>query len=125
MSGPLQKRAMSFRYAFQGSWHVLRTQPNAWIHVLATVAVFILGFWLKLSRTDWAILVITMTLVWAAEFSNTALEALVDLASPAAHPLAKTAKDVAAGVVLVTAIGAVIVGLIILGPPFWGKIAGS
>ncbi|MFN2105925.1 MAG: diacylglycerol kinase family protein [Candidatus Promineifilaceae bacterium] len=115
---------MSFRYAFEGWLYVLRTQPNAWIHAAATVAAVALAFWLKVSRTDWTLLVITITLVWAAEFSNTAIEALVDLVSPAAHPLAKTAKDVAAGAVLLTAVAAVIVGLIILGPPLWSKIAG-
>jgi len=125
MPRPLQRRAMSFRYAFEGCWHVLRTQPNAWIHAAATLAVVALAFWLKLSRTDWAILVITITIVWTAEFSNTAIEALVDLVSPSAHPLAKTAKDVAAGAVLLTAAAAVIVGLIILGPPLWGRITGS
>jgi diacylglycerol kinase (ATP) len=125
MPGPLQRRAMSFRYAFEGWWYVLRTQPNAWIHAAATLAVVALAFWLKLSRTDWAILVITITIVWTTEFSNTAIEALVDLVSPSAHPLAKTAKDVAAGSVLLTAAAAVIVGLIILGPPLWGRITGS
>ena len=116
---------MSFRYAFQGLWYTLRTQPNAWIHAMATVFVVILASWLNVSRTDWALLVIVITLVWAAELSNTALEALVDLASPGPHPLAKTAKDIAASVVLLTAICAVIVGLIILGPPLWSRITGS
>ena len=124
MPGPLQRRTMSFRYAFEGWLYVLRTQPNAWIHAAVTVAAVALAFWLKVSRTDCTLLVITITLVWAAEFSNTAIEALVDLVSPAAHPLAKTAKDVAAGAVLLTAVAAVIVGLIVLGPPLWSKIAG-
>jgi diacylglycerol kinase len=60
--------------------------------------------------------------VWMAEFMNTALEALVDLASPDYHPLAKVAKDVAAAAVLVGALGAVLIGLLILGPPLWQKI---
>jgi diacylglycerol kinase len=63
-----------------------------------------------------------MALVWAAELFNTALEAAIDLASPNLHPLAKAGKDAAAGAVLVTAIGAILTGLLIIGPPLWDKI---
>lgn len=121
---PLYRRVKSFRYAFAGWWHVLRTQPNAWIHATVTVAVVLLGLWLRLSRTDWAILILTFTAVWTAEFINTAIEAVVDLVSPTPHPLAKTAKDVAAAAVLVGACGAVLIGLLILGPPLWARLFG-
>jgi diacylglycerol kinase (ATP) len=120
----LTKRIISFRYAFEGWAYVLRTQHNAWIHGAATVAVVILAFWLGMSRVEWSILILTIAIVWLAEFTNTALEAVIDLVSPDYHPLAKTAKDVAAGAVLVSACAAVIVGLIILGPPLWQRIIG-
>ena len=120
----LTKRIISFRYAFEGWAYVLRTQHNAWIHGAATIAVVILAFWLGMSRVEWSILILTIAIVWLAEFTNTALEAVIDLVSPDYHPLAKTAKDVAAGAVLVSACAAVIVGLIILGPPLWQRIIG-
>jgi len=119
----LYSRIRSFRYAFEGWWHVLSTQHNAWIHALVSILVFILSYWLKISRQEWAIIIIVIMAVWMAEFMNTALEALVDLAAPEYHPLAKIAKDVAAAGVLVGAAGAVLVGLLILGPPLWQKLA--
>lgn len=122
---PRQSRAASFYHAFNGTWHVLRTQPNAWIHAIATVGAIVLGLWLWLSRIEWAILALTMGLVWTAEFINTALEAAVDLASPNTHPLAKIGKDVSAAAVLVAAITSVVIGLLILGPPLWARLAGE
>lgn len=118
----LSYRIKSFKYAFAGSWYVLRTQPNAWIHALITAAVVLLAFWLRLPRRDWAILILTFVVVWMAEIANTALEALVDLVMPEPHPLAKVTKDVAAAAVLVGALGAVLVGLLILGPPLWQRL---
>jgi diacylglycerol kinase (ATP) len=126
MSSPLPRRAASrlasFRHAFAGWWHVLRTQRNAWIHAIISTGVLVLGLWLGLNRIEWASLLLTMALVWMAEFVNTALEAVVDLASPDLHPLAKIGKDVGAAAVLVSALTAVIVGLLILGPPLWAKV---
>lgn len=116
-------RLASFKYAFAGWWYMLRTQRNAWVHAVVSVAVFGLGLWLGLGRIEWAILLLTITLVWLAEFINTALEAVVDLASPDLHPLAKVGKDVAAAAVLIAAIAAVLIGLLILGPPLWNKLA--
>jgi len=91
---------------------------------MATVCVLALGAWLSLSRIEWAILALTMGLVWIAEFFNTALEAVVDLASPDIHPLAKVSKDVGAAAVLIAAITSVVVGLAILGPPLWARLFG-
>ncbi len=126
MSSPLPRRAASrlasFRHAFAGWWHVLRTQRNAWIHAIISTGVLVLGLWLGLNRIEWASLLLTMALVWMAEFVNTALEAVVDLASPDLHPLAKIGKDVGAAAVLVSALTAVIVGLLVLGPPLWAKV---
>ncbi len=117
-----KSRLASFRYAFSGLWYMLRTQRNAWIHAAATVCVVALGLWLSLSRIEWAILALTIGSVWMAEFINTALEAVVDLASPDIHPLAKVGKDVGAAAVLVAAFTSVTVGLLILGPALWAKL---
>jgi diacylglycerol kinase (ATP) len=115
-------RVRSFQFAFAGLWFVVRTQRNAWIHALATTCVFLLGLWLGLPPRDWAILILTISLVWTAEFINTALEAIVDLASPQDHPLAKVGKDVGAAAVLIAAIASVLVGLLLLGPPLIARI---
>jgi len=116
---PRSNLVTSFKYAFSGVWHVLRTQRNARIHLSVGLLVIALGLWLGLSRTEWAIIILTIGLVFAAESFNTVAEAAVDLATSEYHPLAKIAKDVAAGAVLLTAMTAVVVGLLILGPPLW------
>ena len=91
---------------------------------MVSTAVLILGLWLELPARDWAVLLLTIAMVWAAEFVNTAIEAVVDLASPAKHPLAKVGKDVGAAAVLIAALAAIGVGLLILGPPLWAKLFG-
>lgn len=118
----LRSRTRAIGYALEGWWHVLRTQRNTWVHASLSIAVITLGFWLSLSRQEWAILMLTMTIVWAAEFFNTALEALTDLIQPEQHKLAKISKDVSAAAVLITAAASVLVGLLILGPPLLDKI---
>jgi diacylglycerol kinase len=119
----LLSRTRSFGYAFRGWWHVIKTQQNAWIHSIVTIAVVIVATWLRVSARDWAVLLLTIAMVWAAEFFNTAIEAVVDLASPAHHPLAEVGKDVGAAAVLIAALAAVGVGLLILGPPLWTQIS--
>ena len=116
-------RYHSFEHAFRGWWFVIKTQKNAWLHAIITTLVFLLAIWLHLPARDWAVLVVTIALVWSAEFFNTAIEAVVDLASPANHPLAKTGKDVGAAAVLIAALAAAIIGMLILGPPLWAKIS--
>ncbi len=118
----LSARVRSFRYAFRGWWYVVRTQQNAWIHALVTCAVVAMAFWLRLPRRDWAVLLLTIAMVWTAEFLNTALEAVVDLTSPSRHPLAKVGKDVGAAAVLIAALSAVLIGFLILGPPLWARV---
>lgn len=119
----LQSRARSFRYAFSGWWFVLRTQRNAWIHAVFSVAVILVSFWLRLSAHDWAIIIIAIAMVWTAEFINTALEAVVDLASKHEQDdLAKVGKDVGAAAVLIAASGSAIIGFLILGPPLWQRL---
>jgi diacylglycerol kinase len=109
-------------HAFHGWRYVLRTQRNAWIHAVISTLVMLAAFWLHLPLRDWAVLFLTIALVWTAEFINTALEAVVDLASPQQHPLAKVGKDVGAAAVLLASLAAVLVGLLILGPPLWDKL---
>ncbi len=106
----------SFLYAFQGLWVLLRTQRNAKVHLLAVLVVLVAGFWLRLGQSEWLAVTIISALVLALEAVNTAVEAVVDLASPEYHRLAKRAKDVAAGAVLIAALGALVVAALIVVP---------
>lgn len=115
-------RVRSFRHAFAGWWYVIRTQKNAWIHAILSVLVLLSALFLRLEARDMAVLILTIGMVWTAEFINTAIEAVVDLASPRHHPLARVGKDVGAAAVLIAAISAAVIGLLILGPPLWAKI---
>ncbi|MBI1346732.1 diacylglycerol kinase family protein [bacterium] len=112
----------SFGHAAHGVWLTVQTQRNARIHVGMAIAVIIVGFWLRLDALRWSILTVTMAAVFVAETINTAVEALVDLLSPQFHERAKVAKDVAAGAVLLLSVAAVIVGLLILGPPLYQRL---
>ncbi len=119
----LVSRARSFRYAFSGWWYVIRTQRNAWIHMLVSIAVILISFILHISASSWAFILLAIAMVWIAEFLNTALEAVVDLASNhQQHELAKVGKDVGAAAVLIAAVSSVVIGLLILGPPLWEVI---
>jgi diacylglycerol kinase len=113
----------TFKHAFSGLGYVVRTQSNARIHILATTLVFITGLWLQIEKQAWLILILIIALVWMAECFNTALEQVVDLASPDIHPLARQAKDAAAAAVLVSAIAALIVGLFIFLPALLKKLS--
>jgi len=117
-----RSRLTSFKYAFSGWWHVIRTQQNAWIHTLASVVVLLASIWLKLSMLEWALIIVAIAFVWTAEFFNTALEVVVDLATKEQHPLAKVAKDVGAAAVLIASITAVVIGILVLGPPLLEKL---
>ncbi|NLN70582.1 MAG: diacylglycerol kinase family protein [Chloroflexi bacterium] len=117
-----QKRLKSFKNALIGWWYVIRTQHNAWIHAVATVLVVLVGLWIGLSTWDWAVIIFVIAVVWTAEFLNTALEIVVDLASPNLHPLARVGKDVGAAAVLIAALSSVLIGLLIMGKPFIEKV---
>ena len=114
------ERARSFRHAFAGIWVMLRTQHNAWLHAAATIAVVGAGLTVGLDGADWRWLVLTIVMVWVAEAMNTAFEHLCDVVSPDFHASVKVAKDVAAGAVLICAIGAVVMGWLIFGPHLTG-----
>jgi diacylglycerol kinase len=95
---------------------LLKSQHNAWIHATATVLVFVGGFCVRLSRPEWCWILLALMAVWMAEALNTAIEYLADAVSPQRHPLIEKAKDVAAGAVLISAMGAATIGLLIFGP---------
>jgi diacylglycerol kinase len=118
MNKPFQftGRIRSFKFAIAGIWTMLKTQHNAWVHAFATVVVVATGFFFGVSTSEWCWLVLAIMAVWIAEALNTAFEFLADAASPGFHPLVKHAKDVAAGAVLIAAIGSLIIGVLVLGP---------
>ena len=109
-------RGRSFTFAFRGIATMLKSQHNAWIHAAATVLVVAAGFYFQLTGAEWCWIVLAVMAVWTAEALNTAFEFLADATSPNYHPLIGKAKDVAAGAVLVSAIGAAVIGLLVLGP---------
>ncbi|MCL4318668.1 MAG: diacylglycerol kinase family protein, partial [Firmicutes bacterium] len=101
----------SFRYAFAGLAYAFVTQRNLRLHFFSAAAIMILGWIMNLPRREFIVVLAAIMVVMVAEMMNTAVEAVVDLASPDIHPLAQTAKDVAAGAVLLAAIGAALLGL--------------
>ncbi len=109
-------RARSFNHAFRGIGIIFKTQHNAWVQAVIAVGVLALGVWLQINSREWCLIILSMFSVLAAEGFNTALEIDIDLTSPDDHPYARDTKDVAAGAVLLTVIGASIVGLIIFLP---------
>ncbi len=122
-TGFFSSRIRAFGYAFSGWWFVIRTQRNAWIHMVVSVAVIIMSFILRIPASSWALILLAIALVWIAEFLNTALEAVVDLASNHQHhELARLGKDVGAAAVLIAAVASVIIGLLVLGPPLWAEL---
>jgi diacylglycerol kinase (ATP) len=112
----------SFRYAFEGIVYLFRTQRNAQIHAAVSFSIVLLGAAFQISQAEWLAIVLAIMIVIGAEGANTAIEAVVDLVSPSYHPLAKIAKDVAAGTVLLAALGAVVIGMIIFLPRLWALI---
>ncbi len=113
----------SFVYALQGLLFLLRSQPNAWVHLLATLAVCAAGFHFGLSRDEWLWICLAIVLVWSAEAFNTALEQLADALHPQRHPGIGRAKDLAAGAVLVAAVGAAVIGVMVFWPHLGGMAA--
>lgn len=110
-------RARSFRYAFAGIHFLISTQPNARVHLIVTFLVIALGIIFRLQVQDWLALCFAVSLVWITEAVNTAIETVVNLTTRDYHPLAKNAKDLAAGAVLIAAITSIVVGLLVFGPP--------
>lgn len=116
----LSGRIQSFRCAIRGMRLMLRSQHNAWLHAFASCCVLFVGGLCVLSAAEWCWIILAIMAVWTAEALNTALEFLADVASPEFHPLVGHAKDVAAGGVLISAIGSAIIGILILAPHVLG-----
>ncbi|MHB1188015.1 diacylglycerol kinase family protein [Thiobacillus sp.] len=112
----LIRRLQSFAYALQGLAFLLRTQPNARVHLLAALLVCAAGVYFGLSRAEWLWVVAAIVLVWSAEAFNTALELLADALHPEWHPAIGRAKDMAAAAVLIVAVGAAVIGMLVFVP---------
>lgn len=121
-TGSLKRFLLGFVFAARGIVYVLRTQRNARVHLMIAGAVVLAGWCFRISATQWAIIAVTSGLVFGAEMFNTVIEMAVDLLTRRQHPMARAAKDVAAGAVLVTAIAAVAVGGAIFGPRLWALL---
>ncbi len=113
----------ALRDALRGLGFLLATQRNARVHAVMTVLVAVMGWFLKIDRRDGCWLVLAIALVWMAEAFNTAIERLADRVTRERDPLIGQAKDLAAGAVLCAAVGAIILGLLVLGPPLWRWLA--
>ncbi len=109
-------RLRSGVHAMEGILEMLKSQHNAWVHLVATLGVLTAGYVFGVDTTQWCFLILVIMAVWVAEALNTAFELLCDVASPEFHPLVKKSKDVAAGAVLLSAVGAAAVGAIIFLP---------
>ncbi len=112
-----------FGYAFHGLWYALRTQRNTRVHIVIAVLAILVSIFFRISAVEFAMIFVAITGVFVAEMFNTVIEICVDLASPTYHPLAKIAKDVAAGAVLLNAMLSVVIGLFVLGPHVWALLA--
>jgi diacylglycerol kinase len=117
--GEWGKFVAGFGFAFSGLWYALRTQRNARVHAFLAALAILLGILLHISNVEFALVFVAITSVFIAEMFNTVFELCVDLASPEYHPLAKIAKDVAAGAVLLNAMLAIVIALFVYGPHLW------
>lgn len=104
---------MSFRFALKGIKHLFRYEHNAWIQAVCALGVIALGIYLKISSTEWAIILLCIGLVFTAEIINTAIELLVDMVTPEYNETAGKIKDLAAGGVLICSIVALVVGVVV------------
>lgn len=111
-----KKRIRSFGFAFSGLYELIRSEPNARIHLVAAILAIGAGFFLRISLAEWCVIAFAIALVFAAESFNTAIEKLADHLFPGYHETARIAKDVSAGAVLICAVAALAAGLIIFLP---------
>ena len=115
-SSYLRKRAASFYYAFDGIWRFFKTEHNAWLHLIATIAVGALVIKYHVTNVEAVLLVFSIGFVWASEIFNTCIEKIMDFISTERHPQIRLIKDMAAGAVLIASITALIIGLIVFIP---------
>ena len=119
----VSQRIRSFKHAATGLRDMVRTEPNAWVHCVATVLVLGLSWWLKLDPVRFALIILAIVSVWVAEAFNTVIEIVLDFVSPQYSDVAKRAKDIAAAAVFITCIGAAVLGLFVLGPALSDRIS--
>lgn len=112
-------RLIAFRDAFRGVGFMLREEPNMRFHVVAAVGVLVAAAAFGLETFEWAAVVFAIVLVLLAEMLNTAVEAVLDLVQPGEHRHVRVVKDLAAGAVLVAALGALVIALLVFVPEFW------
>jgi diacylglycerol kinase (ATP) len=117
-----KNRVVSLGYALAGWLYMLRWQKNTRLQAVASILILVLALWLQISFVELAILILTITIVWMAEFVNAAVEAAVNLSTQTYHPMAKVAKDVASAAVLLGVVASILVGLLLLGPPLLTKL---
>lgn len=120
-----KNRWHSFQCALRGLFYTLRTQRNTRIELVATAVVIITGIVLKIEPVEWAVLALIIAVIFALEAINSAIEAVVDLVSPDYHPLARIAKDCAAGAMLFAVLGSLGVAAAIFGPRLWQTLSGG
>ena len=119
--GFFSREAESFACAFRGITALLRSEVHARIHLVATIVVLYLGWWLDISAGEWIAIVLAIGIVWVAEALNTAIEYVADLAHPDEHPEVKKLKDLAAAAVLFASIAALVVGILV----FWSRLCAT
>jgi diacylglycerol kinase len=112
----LLSRIRSFGYALNGWRTLVREEPNALIHVIAAITAVICGFVFQISTTEWLAVILSIVIVLASELFNTSLELICDHIEPDRNTQIKKIKDLAAGAVLISSLGALAVGLIIFLP---------
>ena len=115
-------RQLSLLAAWEGVVYVIRTQPNVWIELTALSVVAVSGAWFRIGALEWGLLGLTVAMILALEAVNTAIETVIDLVSPRYHPLAKIAKDTAAGALIIAVLGSVFVAVCIFGPRLWALL---
>lgn len=106
----------SFKYAFEGILYAFKYEQNITVHFIAMIIAVAFGIVFNISSAEWLVITLIIGLVIATELINTSIEATIDLITDQTHPLAKIAKDTAAGAVLVFGITALIIAALIFIP---------
>jgi len=117
-----KKRIKSFKFAFHGISSLFRNEHNSWIHAFFAFAVIVAGFLFAINTFEWIAVIFAIGFVFTAELINSSIEKTVDLVTKETNPLAKQAKDLAAGAVLVAAITAAIIGVLIFAPKIFSLL---
>ena len=115
-------RLNSLGFALAGWLYMLRRQKNTRIQAVSSIGVLIVALWLQIDMVSLAVLLLSITVVWMAEFLNAAVEAAINLSTSEFHPMAKVGKDVASAAVLLGVVASVLIGLLVLGPPLFHKL---